>query len=194
MTDNGRLFLFLIYFPRATPTSLDPDAIKGLDQSKQPTFRTAVIVTWICVVHAVATMIISIVFTTARPDLLQDWANFLGILSTVLAAIQYFPQIWTTYMIKRVGSLSIPMMCIQTPGSFVWAASLAARLGPSGWSAWGVYCVTGVLQGTLLAMGVVYELRHRKQERAELEARIAAADGGDEPRVIDETTPLVQDQ
>lgn len=86
------------------------------------------------------------------------------------------------------------MMCIQTPGSFVWAASLAARLGPSGWSAWGVYCVTGVLQGTLLVMGIIYEIQFRKKERAELEARIAAADDGDESRVVDESTPLVREQ
>jgi hypothetical protein len=53
------------------------------------------------------------------------------------------------------------MMCIQTPGSFVWAASLAARLGKSGWSVWGLYMVTGCLQGTLLFMGSYFEIMHR---------------------------------
>ena len=60
-------------------------------------------------------------------------------------------------------------MCIQTPGSFVWVGSLAARLGWEGWSTWGVYLVTGILQGCLLVMGIIFELRARKKEAAEVE-------------------------
>ena len=91
------------------------------------------------------------------------------------------------------------MMCIQTPGSFVWAASLAARFGPSGWSAWGVYVVTGCLQGTLLVMGSWYEIQSRRKERKELENRIDnAVQEGEEQRTANiaatERTPLVQDR
>lgn len=157
------------------------------------------IVAWICIAHAFVTAVVSIYFSVARPEGLQGWANFLGILSTILAVIQYFPQIWTTFMLKRVASLSIPMMCIQTPGSFVWSASLAGRVGVEGWSAWGVYLVTGCLQGTLLVMGVIYELRWRRKEREELESRIDAANQGQveqEGRVsdgqVDEQTPLIR--
>lgn len=53
-------------------------------------------------------------------------------------------------------------MVIQTPGSFVWAGSLAARLGIEGWSTWGVYLVTGFLQGSLLVMGIYFEVQARK--------------------------------
>lgn len=49
------------------------------------------------------------------------------------------------------------MMCIQTPGSIVFAASLAARLGKEGWSSWGVFLVTACFQGTLLFMAVYFE-------------------------------------
>lgn len=62
-------------------------------------------------------------------------------------------------------SLSIPMMCIQTPGSFVFAASLALRLGAEGWSAWGVYIVTGILQGCLLLMGLKFEIRDMRERK-----------------------------
>jgi len=54
------------------------------------------------------------------------------------------------------------MMLIQTPGSFVWAGSLAARLGVEGWSTWGVFLVTGCLQGCLLFMGIYFEVQARK--------------------------------
>lgn len=56
------------------------------------------------------------------------------------------------------------MMCIQTPGSFVWAASLASREGTK-WSSWITYVVTGVLQGALLAMCIIWELKDRKERK-----------------------------
>lgn len=83
-------------------------------------------------------------------------ANVMGILGTILAAIQYFPQIWTTFQLKHTGSLSIPMMCMQTPGGFLWAASLAAREGTS-WSSWLPYFTSAVLQGILLIMAIYFE-------------------------------------
>jgi hypothetical protein len=145
-----------------------------------------------CVVHGIITLILSLYFIAARPEALQAWANFLGIISTVLASIQYFPQIYTTYTLKRVGSLSIPMMCIQTPGAFVWAGSLAARLGAAGWSAWGVYVVTGCLQGTLLVMGITFELRERKKriEQCADESANGEAVEADGPN---EQTPLIEE-
>ena len=75
------------------------------------------------------------------------------------------------------------MMCIQTPGSFVWVGSLAARFGWEGWSTWGIYLVTGVLQGCLLAMGITFELREfrkRKAQREALEENGVAREDGDE--------------
>jgi PQ loop repeat len=156
------LLLFLIFFPRATASTPSPTK-----DPEGPSIRTALIVTVICLVHGIITFILSLYFILVYPNSLQSWADFLGIFSTMLASIQYLPQIYTTFMLKRVGSLSIPMMCIQTPGSFVWAASLAARLGTEGWSAWGVYLVTGCLQGSLLVMGVYFELTERRRRKAE---------------------------
>lgn len=56
-------------------------------------------------------------------------------------------------------------MLIQTPGSFVWSASLAARLGVEGWSSWGTFLVTGCLQGCLLVMGICFEVKARRAAR-----------------------------
>lgn len=44
---------------------------------------------------------------------LRVWATTLGIMSVVLALVQYAPQILLTFRRKLVGSLSIPMMCLQ---------------------------------------------------------------------------------
>lgn len=153
-----RLVLFLIFFPRdeslAEETSANPGG-----------WRTALTVSFICLLHGLATVVVSGAIVISRPDSLATWANVLGVGATVLAAIQYLPQIWTTYRLRHVGSLSIPMMVIQTPGSFLWAGSLAARLGPEGWSTWGIFIVTGCLQGCLLGLGIYFEIEARKQQQ-----------------------------
>lgn len=117
-------------------------------------------------------------------------------MSAVLASIQYFPQIWTTFRLQKVGSLSIPMMCIQTPGSLVWAASLAQRLGAEGWSAWGVYVITALLQGTLLVMGIYFEYLGPKKDVIEHpfmgdETPVAIEEHHQQPT---ENTPLLSEQ
>lgn len=134
-------------------------------RATSPRWQTAVIVGLLCVLHGLIVVIITGVFFIALPSHLTFWANFLGIMAAVLAAIQYIPQIWTTYHLKHVGSLSIPMMCIQTPGGLLFAASLFGRLGWAGWSTWGIYILTAIMQGVVLFMGVYYEFAARREEQ-----------------------------
>ncbi|KAI5288207.1 hypothetical protein KEM55_009142, partial [Ascosphaera atra] len=146
------LILFVIYLPRSP-------ALPGPQSEPQKTnVRQAVIVVAACILHFLATIAVSLFIEIWRPSQLQLLANCFGIMAAVLASIQYFPQIYMTFQLRRVGSLSIPMMCIQTPGSFLWAGSLAARVGWEGWSTWGVYIVTATLQGTLLIMAIYFEI------------------------------------
>ena len=179
------LFLFLLFFPRATllappakPTTAATSSPKQTE-SQQPSFRTAIAVFILCIFHAFAILFLSILITSLHPKAVPFWAYFLGVFGTVLAAIQFLPQIYTTWRLQAVGSLSIPMMCIQTPGSFVWVGSLSARLGWQGWSTWGIYAVTGVLQGSLLVMGVTFEMRERRRriEEGVLEGNGHAPEG-----------------
>lgn len=115
-------------------------------------------------------------------------ANILGIVGSVLAGLQYFPQIYTTAHLQHVGSLSITMMIIQTPGGFIWSASLAARKDTV-WSSWLPYFTAACLQGVLLIMACYFELKNRR----------LAKDAIDQLRVEDESygnntevTPLLQ--
>ncbi|KAF3003592.1 hypothetical protein E8E13_006919 [Curvularia kusanoi] len=164
------MMLFLIFFPRATIPGIDQDA-EDADDSKMPTWKEAVLVLAVSLAFFVFAFIGSVVFVYAMPSHVRGWANFLGLLATVLAAIQYIPQIITTWRLQEPGSLSVLMMCIQTPGSFVFAASLYARLGKAGWSAWGLFIFTGCLQGCLLAMSLSFLWRDRQeQKRLEQEA------------------------
>ncbi|KAG6081520.1 hypothetical protein E4U15_002845 [Claviceps sp. LM218 group G6] len=153
------LVLFLIFF-RYRDANVPFEELDG----ESPKWQTAVGVGLVCVIHGLVVVILTGIFTIALPDHLTAWANFLGIMAAALAAVQYFPQIWTTYRLKHVGSLSIPMMCMQTPGGFLIAASLYARLGPEGWSTWAIYLLTALMQGCVLFLGVYYEVQARREE------------------------------
>lgn len=90
-----------------------------------------------------------------------SWAAFLGVLSTTLAVIQYAPQLWTTWNAKTVGALSIPMMCVQTPGAILMVASIARQPGTN-WSSWATYAAAGIMQGSLLVMCICWKVRQRR--------------------------------
>ncbi|KAH9818601.1 hypothetical protein DFH28DRAFT_958494 [Melampsora americana] len=92
--------------------------------------------------------------------LLRIWATCAGVVSLILACFQYLPQLRSTWKLKLVGSLSLPMMIIQTPGSFLFVYSLAVRPGVN-WTTWIVYLVTGTLQGALLILCILWKIRQR---------------------------------
>jgi hypothetical protein len=192
----------VIYYPQKTsltsPTT-PAAAVKLHSGDPRPSFRSAIVVMVICILHVVVLLIMSVYIALEYPSHLQSWANFLGVMAAILASIQYFPQIYTTFRLRRVGSLSIPMMCIQTPGSIVWASSLAARLGKEGWSTWGVYIVTSLLQGTLLGMGVYFEYLRPKAGVSHVSPRLPYTTGNDDESETghdhgppSEETPLLQ--
>ncbi|KAF1927884.1 uncharacterized protein M421DRAFT_421080 [Didymella exigua CBS 183.55] len=158
------MLLFLIFFPRPAIPGIDHDADAAAD-ADMPTWKEAVLVLAVSLAFFVVALVGSVVFVYALPDHVRAWANLLGLLATGLAAVQYIPQIMTTWRLQEPGSLSVLMMCIQTPGSFVFAASLYARLGRRGWSAWGLFIFTGCLQGCLLAMSLSFLWRDRKEQK-----------------------------
>ena len=80
---------------------------------------------------------------------LQQLAIFLGISGTILAILQYAPQIYKTYRAGLVGALSLGTMAIQVPGSVLFVISIAIRPGTN-WTSWIPYAVTGAMQGGLL--------------------------------------------
>lgn len=163
------LVLFLVFFrfnaaAVETPEPEDDETV----HEEQPRWQTAITVASLCLFHGLLVVILTAVFAAVFPDYLSGWANSLGLMAALLAGFQYIPQIWTTYRLKHVGSLSIPMMCIQTPGGLLFAASLFARLGWGGWSSWGIYLLTALMQGILLYLAILYEIRRQPQNDNEV--------------------------
>lgn len=96
-------------------------------------------------------------------------ATAFGTLSLLLSIAQFIPQIWTTWRLKQLGSLSIATMAVQAPGkrmhaiaihlgSMAFAYTLAMCPGTN-ISTWISYFVGGMLQGCLLAV-CVYHSRY----------------------------------
>lgn len=87
--------------------------------------------------------------TTPPHPFLSYLATFLGVSATLLAVLQYAPQIYKTYKAGLVGALSLGTMAIQVPGSVLFVVSLVLRPGTD-WTSWLAYAVTGAMQGALL--------------------------------------------
>lgn len=122
---------------------------------------------------------------------LMFFADISGVISTVLAIIQYIPQICTTFSVKHAGSLSIPMMCLQTPGGYIWSYSLYSQPN-SQWSSWLPYFAAANLQLVLLLMCLYFKLYFpTKLTEANAELRIAEENILHSSSHVDENTSLI---
>lgn len=166
------MILFLIYFPKQSGELQEQQGASPNDV-EVPKRRDAVVVGCSSLAALFFAGIGSLVFLSQAPALLLGWANFLGICSSVLSCIQYLPQLYTTWKLQHVMSLSVVTMFIQVPGAFLFAFSLFLRVGWQGWSSWFVFCVTGVFQGILLGMAIHFwrqeheQILEDEQEQAE---------------------------
>lgn len=77
---------------------------------KPPTYRTAVSVTVASAVYFILGSIISIIFLNTNYHQARVWAAWLGVLSMILAAMQYLPQLWVTWRIKVSSDRPFPYL------------------------------------------------------------------------------------
>ncbi|CAB5194127.1 unnamed protein product [Rhizophagus irregularis] len=167
------LVLFMIYFPdykKYIPNISLGSGYNNLSSISSSSkyskeWSLSLQVTAAVAIHFIFTLIISaylLIFVGGAKEekVTRYWADLLGVISLILASIQYLPQIWKTWKRKSVGALSIQMMLLQTPGSFLFAYSLASSPGTR-WSTWIVFLITGCLQGTLLIMCICWHYREK---------------------------------
>ncbi|GJE93659.1 PQ-loop repeat-containing protein [Phanerochaete sordida] len=170
------LVLYMIYYPphkKYATVDLDshdnrpPQHVKtGV---KTDEWRLSIILAWVVLLYTLLVTFVTFLLLGIRPphevprriDRVDIWATFLGVTSTILAAFQYLPQIVHTYRHKLVGALSIPMMCIQTPGAILMVLSIALRPATN-WTTWCPYAAAGILQGTLLVMCIIWKGRQKR--------------------------------
>jgi len=203
------LVLYMLYYPQHRKyVELDVDAhdsrppqhVKTSIRSDE--WRLSITLSWVVFIHIVLITFItfSLLITTPLPPStigaplpphIELWATFLGVASAGLAAIQYAPQIIHTYRMKLVGALSIPMMCIQSPGAVLMILSVALRPGTN-WTSWITFAVAGIMQGTLLVMCIVWKFRQHKLKIDDFGQPLSPSsevDGDDDLRVSVTRTP-----
>lgn len=136
--------------------------------------------------------------------ILQIWSLINICASTLLAFIHFLPQIYYTWTLERVESLSIPTMIMQVPTYFLLAASLAVRFGTPGETAlvnyligvnaWVNYLVAGCEQGILLGLSIYFVYGMPGKDRLPAEEN-EHEDAGDRPNSFpDEQTPLLSNE
>lgn len=92
----------------------------------------------------------------------QLFGKILNILSTIVTAFVWIPQIYETYKSKQIGSLSLLSLAIRTPGSFI-IFIYQVILSKSSWYIGIPYLVTSIFQLIVLIMGFVYERKNKKK-------------------------------
>ncbi|KAI6858751.1 hypothetical protein KC338_g6339 [Hortaea werneckii] len=192
------VMLYLIFFPGTSDHELAASS-SSLRSVPPPSRRNAVLVGSTTLFAVLTVGIISTALVFAWPHHTQFWANTLGSIAGVLSAIQYLPQIWYTWRLGDVKSLSYITMFIQVPGAFVFAFSLWNRVGWEGWSTWLMFVVTGCLQGVLLCLAVSYYLARRRLAKEVDDSndypRLDDVDGTAEPGAeVNEQTSLLSRQ
>ncbi|WVW79470.1 hypothetical protein I302_101439 [Kwoniella bestiolae CBS 10118] len=184
------LVLYLAYFPKhlkyqrtmplepdvidrdygATDSSRSEGAVAGRPKVKvdtTPEWRLAVTLAVVVFLHLSLLFLLSIsllliLSSTIPPHpFLSYLATFLGVSGTILAVLQYAPQIYRTYHSKLVGALSLGTMAIQVPGSVLFVLSLVFRPGTN-WTSWLAYAVTGGMQGALLIICLLWKRRQKE--------------------------------
>jgi len=102
------------------------------------------------------------------PDL-QELSDATDIIISIFFLSHYLPQIYRTYRLQAVGSMSLITLGMMCPGTFVWSIFLAIqgetsrnkRAGDP--SVWLPYLVVGFMQLILLIMGTYYDRKIRKK-------------------------------
>ncbi|EJD52034.1 hypothetical protein AURDEDRAFT_181590 [Auricularia subglabra TFB-10046 SS5] len=164
------LVLYMIYFPEHLkysevdiPNGMGDRPIHLKTTIKTDEWRLAITLSWVVAVHIVFIIFVTFLLlgTHASTPTLELWTGFLGLFSAGIAVVQYMPQLIHTWNSKLVGALSIPMMCIQTPGAIAMVTSIAIR-PQTDWTSWAPFAVAGIMQGILLAMCLAWKQRQHK--------------------------------
>jgi hypothetical protein len=97
----------------SSSASMTPETIQA--EARQATNLVTITLIWSLVIMAATAVILD-----RYPQAAYTWANVLGLIQMVLACVQWFPQIWMTWRLQSLGSLSAVGLWLATPGTLVF--------------------------------------------------------------------------
>jgi magnesium-transporting ATPase (P-type) len=122
----------------------------------------------------------AVIASLSYKSILLYVAGTCGLLSTLTGTIQFVPQIATTLITRKFGSLSIATLLMQCPGSFVFVYSLMTQPGTN-WTSWISFLVCGIFQFLLICMYVVFHFVPTDKVRYERIEEEVVQDSSDPP-------------
>ncbi|RVD85105.1 uncharacterized protein DFL_003436 [Arthrobotrys flagrans] len=156
----GVMFLY-IYYAReeaeAKRTGRRPSMSSQMRTYRR--VRKAWFVLFFVFAWALLILLVSAIILHRFPSYAQNWADFLGVLVAALACTQWLPQVFTTWHLGHLGSLSVAMLALSTPSTWIFGFSLISRVGSAGWSAWIVYVLVGTMQIILIGTAIFFAIR-----------------------------------
>jgi len=91
----------------------------------------------------------------------NDYGVAITLTSSVTIAYHWMPQIYATYKLRRLGSLSLVMLFIQSTGSLLVAFSESSHGGPELWLP---FVVVAIMQYILIGEVFYFYLKDRKPD------------------------------
>ena len=129
-----------------------------------------------------ATTFLGIALTSGfGSDAMEIFGTVLIGFASVGQFVQWTPQIYKTYQLKRVGALSLPMIFLQAGGAALTAYFFS--LDGEGWYIWAPFVISSFLLTTLFLESMYYIRRAKRLEAADAAAGNVQGD---------EKQPLVQ--
>ena len=152
------LFLYIYYFDLKWYHDNDLDPHKAWTETK-----FAVLGTFIFQL-VIASVFAGLAFTQGfGSPAMENFGFALIIGGSIGQLVQWGPQIFTTYRLKRVGSLSLPMIFLQAGGAALTAYFFS--VDGDGWYIWAPFVVASVLL-TVLFIESIYFMRKEKHKLA----------------------------
>eukprot|EP00158_Paraphelidium_tribonemae_P004404 Partr_v1_DN26737_c1_g1_i3_m8679 putative PQ loop repeat protein len=162
------MILFIIFFPKERKhiIGLSSGEICMSYEYSRAVYIGIAVASYTSLIVVISVIMVATLGDASASLATEIWADILGLVSLVISVFQFFPQLFQTYVTWQVGALSIPSMCMQTPGSFILVYTLAVRPGTNA-STWITYLFTGILQFILLSMCLIITFQNRSRLNGE---------------------------
>lgn len=115
----------------------------------------------LCTLGFAVTLAVLSVLNSIESSQVKVYATGLQYFASVVIALHWLPQIWVTYSLGSLGSLSYLMLLVQSFGSLLTAYNVCGGFECS-WQTWLPYIVASLMLSALVVLAT-FQWVHRKR-------------------------------